>query len=232
MKANKLSMMEYIAYSQHHYMITDLHSRVIAANDFTAKRYGHDNKGEIIGTTARDAYDEETAINLLKQDQYVMSTMSALTIFDIYRTPEGVAVTLLTRKSPFIVEDNLAGVEISCIDISENTCMNLSSVLMKLNDCYAQQSLKRLNGSKKLSPREKECLYYWTYGKTMEQIAETLSIKPSVVQEYITRAKFKTGCNTKSELIGYAISSGYLNFLTEKNLKNNMTVILDQSPLL
>jgi hypothetical protein len=57
-----------------------------------------------------------------------------------------------------------------------------------------------------LTPREKECLYWLFYGKTMPEIALILNISKRTVEKFITNIKEKFDCNTLFQL-GNALSS-------------------------
>jgi DNA-binding CsgD family transcriptional regulator len=49
---------------------------------------------------------------------------------------------------------------------------------------------------KNLLPREKECLYWVARGKTSEEIALILEIKPSTVRHHLREVRTKLNCPT------------------------------------
>ncbi len=61
-------------------------------------------------------------------------------------------------------------------------------------------SLMINNSIIKLSPREVECIFHFSQGKTAKEIARILSISPRTVEDYIKNVKLKTGQSSKSAL--------------------------------
>jgi len=61
-------------------------------------------------------------------------------------------------------------------------------------------SLMINNSIVKLSPREVECIFHFSQGKTAKEIARILSISPRTVEDYIKNVKLKTGESNKSVL--------------------------------
>lgn len=57
-------------------------------------------------------------------------------------------------------------------------------------------------------------------------IARILLISPRTVENYIEQLKIKFNCNSKSELIDKAISSGCLYLLIKSFLSTPMSIIL------
>jgi DNA-binding CsgD family transcriptional regulator len=61
-----------------------------------------------------------------------------------------------------------------------------------------------LNGQysgKFLSRKESECLFYFSKGNTMKEIAEHTCLSPRTIETHLKNIKNKVGCHTKSELI-------------------------------
>lgn len=54
---------------------------------------------------------------------------------------------------------------------------------------------------KSLSKREYECLFFFSQGRTMKEIAEKMKLSPRTVEVHINNIKIKTGCHTRGELI-------------------------------
>lgn len=54
---------------------------------------------------------------------------------------------------------------------------------------------------KKLSPREKECLYWISQGKTIEETSMILGIKYGTVVGYVRTLKEKLNCSTLAHLV-------------------------------
>lgn len=61
-------------------------------------------------------------------------------------------------------------------------------------------SLSINNNIIKLSPREVECIFHFSQGKTAKEIAKILNISHRTVEDYIKNVKLKTGQSSKSAL--------------------------------
>jgi DNA-binding CsgD family transcriptional regulator len=57
-----------------------------------------------------------------------------------------------------------------------------------------------INNHTYFTPREIECLYWLSKGKTIEMTAEILHLSPRTVKEYISNVKERMGCNTFFQL--------------------------------
>jgi len=64
-----------------------------------------------------------------------------------------------------------------------------------------------------LTSREFECLFFLLRGKAAREIAKLLGISIRTVEYYIIRIKEKFQCETRSQLIEYAIAKGYINII-------------------
>jgi DNA-binding CsgD family transcriptional regulator len=51
-----------------------------------------------------------------------------------------------------------------------------------------------------ITPRELECLSYFTTGMSAKEIARTIDASPRTVEQHIANIRMKTGCHTKNEL--------------------------------
>lgn len=54
---------------------------------------------------------------------------------------------------------------------------------------------------KYLSKREAECLFYFSQGRSMKEIANHIGLTPKTIETYVNNIKNKIGCHTKGELI-------------------------------
>lgn len=67
---------------------------------------------------------------------------------------------------------------------------------------------KSLPSGARLSPREKQCLYWISQGKTMEETAMILEIKYGTVVGYVRTLKQKLHCTTLAHLVFKAMQLG------------------------
>lgn len=68
----------------------------------------------------------------------------------------------------------------------------------------------------KLSSRERECLYWISQGKTIEETAMILGIKYGTVVGYVRSLKGKMNCNTLAHLVFKAMKLE-INFFDKVN---------------
>ena len=63
-----------------------------------------------------------------------------------------------------------------------------------------------------LSKRQSECLYHFLQGKTIEEIASSMSISLKTASSYLGTIKFKLNCHSRSDLFSKSKELGFLNF--------------------
>lgn len=64
--------------------------------------------------------------------------------------------------------------------------------------------------SKRLSPRQKECLQWLASGLRNEQIAEKMNIRPVTVDLHLREARAQLGAQTREQALAIAISDGLI----------------------
>lgn len=58
--------------------------------------------------------------------------------------------------------------------------------------------------------REAQCMVLFINGKTVDKVAERLSLSPRTVEYYLNNMKSKLKCRSKSELIGRVMQTQFL----------------------
>lgn len=76
-------------------------------------------------------------------------------------------------------------------------------------------------GKISFTKREAECMLFFLKGKTINKVAEVLSLSPRTVEYYIKGMKRKVGCRTKFELVDLVRGSAFI-----KNLDDGLRVLL------
>ncbi len=99
------------------------------------------------------------------------------------------------------------------IEVLEFYTTEIIQLLIKSR--FNEQSYLQIESDKNiiLTNRESECLFYLLRGKSAKLIAKMLNISFRTVEVYTEKLKMKFKCNTKAELIGYAIEQGYANHI-------------------
>lgn len=64
---------------------------------------------------------------------------------------------------------------------------------------------------KRLSPRERECLYWASEGKSSSDVAAILGLSARTVDSYLEKACAKLGVRTRIEAVASAVRAGILN---------------------
>ena len=90
---------------------------------------------------------------------------------------------------------------------------------LTINKCYYASSkkylfqyfLKKLN----ITQRQAECLYYLVRGKTFKEIGHILAISARTVEDHVEALAIKFKFKSRSEVIEYAIKSGFESFLLD-----------------
>lgn len=73
-------------------------------------------------------------------------------------------------------------------------------------------------GTVKLSKQQKEVLFYLLKGKRTKTIAAIMNLSPRTVEHYIDHIRTKFNCDSKAELISFAISQRFLEFIPSDNM--------------
>ena len=66
-----------------------------------------------------------------------------------------------------------------------------------------------------VSKREAESLYWFTQGKGVREVAETLEISKRTVEYYLKNVKLKLSCRTRHELLTKVIANGFCELYQE-----------------
>jgi len=80
-----------------------------------------------------------------------------------------------------------------------------------INHYRGQSKTNNRTGNQALSKREQEVLKLIVHGHTNREVGDQLYISIKTVETHIARIKEKLGFNRRSELVKYAIRSGYIS---------------------
>lgn len=223
-------------------VVMDSNSKFIYSNNYTAGLFGYPTEESMLGLNAFDMRCPavECAEDFLMQDRIVRETGKELAILDIHGYANGETKILLTKKSPFRENGQITGSICHCIEMNSITLNQICSVLINTDKKYYDKNKKErsytldlVSQDKELSEREKECVFFLLRGLSMKQIAYHLGLSPRTVEFYIEKIKIKLNCNSKSKIIEYGLSKGYLNYIPSFIINKNISTILykDNVPL-
>ena len=192
---------------------------------------GYKNLDSIIGITDDDLKCDASSYAAIfrRQDQEAM-LCKPQTILDIHHFADNKLWICISRKIPLKDENQKV---IGCINqMSEINLPLLNKVGIALTRTNYKRTENRLNSltlsaegyeTHNISKRESECLFYILRGKTAKEIAKILHLSPRTVEEYTENLKFKFCCQTKTELVGKAISEGLLTTIPTSLFPNNLS---------
>ena len=223
-------------------VLMDKKSRFLYSNNYTAKLFGYNSRLKMLDKGI-DAHGMrcpavESAEQFIKQDKHVMETLSTLTILDIHGYATNETKILLTKKLPVFINSELIGTVCQCTEIYSDSLLKTSAFIMQTDQQYYSKSnrdsrsyvVDNILGHTTLSKREKDCIFYLIRGNTMKEIAQILQLSWRTVESYINNVKFKWRCTNKKEVVAYAISHGFLNYIPQNVLDAESSFILSEGP--
>ena len=158
-------------------------------------------------------------------------------MLDIHTYSRNQDKILLTNKTPFYLDGQLEGIICHCNEISLSSIQKLVSNIMKSDQLYYNkknikersyvigQTLKDCS----LTKRELDCVFYLIRGNSSKQIAKNLFLSPRTVESYIQNIKDKWQCDSKQQVIDYAVFSGFLAYIPDSALPKSLSVVIMES---
>lgn len=217
-------------------VVMDKNSKFVYSNEYTAEMFGYSAADDMQGIDAYGMRCEaaKSASEFIEQDQYVLKKKKKLTVFDIHGYADGSVKTLLTKKSPLLVDGETEGTLCLCTEVHHNNISKISSALINSDSQYHKDKSSRsytINvsmGTNELSKREKDCIFYLLRGFSMKEIARYLNISWRTVESYVNNIKFKWGCQNKKAVVDCAVANGFLNYIPENLLAVNLSHVLQE----
>ena len=142
-------------------------------------------------------------------------------------------IALLVEKIPIINDKgNITGIYAQAIDTLNTSLFKYSQMLsevdQKIIPSNKKSAIYMLNSEHspiQLPIHQQECLFFLIRGKTIEQIAKIFNLSIHIVESYIEYIQHKLGCTNTSQIVEKAIDSGFLYYIPENLLKQNIGVI-------
>ena len=143
-------------------------------------------------------------------------------------------LSMLVEKTPLInLDGNITGIYCQAFDISSTAFFRYSQILSSTDQkiiCSDKQSAVYILNPElsplPLTPRQQECVFFLIRGKTLKQIADILNLSIRTVESYVEAIKYRLNCTHKTQIIEKAISSGFLYFIPESFLKQDIGKIV------
>lgn len=210
--------------------IVDLNSQIIYTNNYSARAYGFRDKNNARGKGIYDVItNTEVADIIVAQDEKVTKRDARILILDIHAYPDGVERILLSQKMPYKLKGKIQGSIFQGTEINSFTFKKIASFLLKSDQQYYGKSMEKhrsymiiddILDDSIFSKRQLDCLFYLLRGFTAKQIAQCLELSHRTVEDHLQKIKEKIDCKSKSELINYAVSRGFLNYIPSKLISN------------
>lgn len=217
-------------------VVMDKNSRFLYSNKYTAQMFGYKDEDNMVGI---DAYGMkcpavESAPQFIRQDKMVMETGIEITMLDIHTYANGENKILITKKSPYIFENEIAGSICHCTEINAELLSHVCAALIQSDkNYYSKQNgnnrsyiLSKPNLHKQLTDREMDCIFYLLRGNTMKKIAKHLNISPRTVETHLEQIKYKLNCANKSEIVEQCLAAGMLNYIPSVILNRDISNII------
>ena len=209
----------------------DLKSRYSVISDDYAQLLGWKNADQCTDLTDYDIPCEasKAAEQFVELDQKAIQ--SAVEVLSLYICHYSLGwKTLLSSKKPIQKDDGeVTGILGQVIDISCSNlfrwCLSLNASDRKLVNLADKPTIYILNNEHSplpLTERQQSCVFLLVRGKLIKEIASILEISARTVEEHIVAIKTKLGCNSRSQIIEKAISSGFLHYIPEDILQKKI----------
>lgn len=193
-----------------------------AANGEFAHMLGFNNPSQMMGKTDYDIPSRfaDCAEIFRKNDLDVMQNHKTMKFLEIQQDAKNNWLVLFVVKSPCIENKNIIGTEGYCVDIT--------SSFHKLNHSLIEPKSHLIDSTiPYLTKRETECLFLLLRGKTAREIGSILFLSHRTVEGRIEKIRFKFNCQTKSELISFALEQGYGSIIPESFFNQQLSLFLE-----
>lgn len=218
-------------------LVMDSQSNFTYANDYTAKLFGYSTADSLIGKNAYGMLCPavKCAEEFIQQDGYVRENRRALALLDIHQYATNEEEIFITNKVPFMQKDKAVGSICHCTHLQPDFFGKIATCLIQSDKKYYGKDKQKERSytigeelaKHTLAKRELDCVFYLARGKTMKEIGKFLNISWRTVESYLMRIKLKWNCKTKGDIIDYAITHGYLNYIPKEIMTGNISFILD-----
>lgn len=207
------------------YVVFDLQSRVLAANNAALRWTGFKSEDQMIGTTYSDmpCKASEQHENFVLQDKLILNNQNGYgKIIGLYCYDNNDWKIVLAEKFP--IQNEQAQTIALASYISDLTYSNVIDVskFVKLTHLNGKSfgAMKQSGflisdnqANAVITRRQEECLFFLIRGKTCKEISSILDISVRTVEQFVEQLKNIFICDTKSKLIEKAIHEGYLSII-------------------
>lgn len=201
----------------------DLNFVYLDVNQEFLRLFGIKKTIDIIGKTDCDVpCDVAELAQVIQQEDRKISTYVRTTRYlEILKVASQELKMFLITKTPFYQDNKVAGTAAHCVEIPNFKFSQMQKNHFISSSKQASYMIIDENDAL-LTPREAECLYFLLKGKSAKETAELMTISSRTVEQHLDSLKDKFNCNTKLQLIAYAIENDYLNIIPSSLLKQQL----------
>lgn len=209
--------------------VHDFNSSLIYTNDSAAKLLGFKSRHDSIGChfSNMPCKASEIASVFASQDQKVLRSRKPLKVIGYSCYVDGTWRAVIgEKKLMHDSESNPIAIICHFNDFTKTGVINISAYLIQHYYFFQTDKQKQFfyeivnsdNNTLKFTPRELECVFYFTHGFTGSYIASRMKLSKRTVEYYLDNIKQKVGCINKNDALEKLVYLGYLNILPEKML--------------
>lgn len=168
----------------------------------------------------------ENASQMINLDRQVFQKKKKMVSLEVHQYKTGWK-SLLAERNPF-KSRNLDAFQLLTysVDITNSALANNSIVLSKIDKKIVPKTSTYILTSDYISlpltERQQICLFLLIRGKTAKNIASILNISIKTIEEHTAKIKQKMNCFSKSQLIEKAIDNGFLFYIPQQILHQNL----------
>lgn len=188
----------------------DMNSAVTSCNEIFLKNIGSTNYDNVLGRTDYEFPWQKYADIYRKHELDVIAGNDYSIVFPGVNFENRTSLYIHNKAQKKDNSGKIIGIVCHIVEIFDSSILEL---VFTLNEC-ALNKQQIYRSSRKhdltLSARQEEVLFYLVRGKTTKNIARILNLSARTIESYLNDIKLKLGCSSKSELIEFAIYSGFL----------------------
>lgn len=197
----------------------DLDNHFLGGNQAVVTLAGLPNKQKLEGLSNYNAPWADFAESYKQQDQDAAKGLIYMQL-DPVLSANGFCVLTATKKPLYDAHQKVIGVIGLGIELKGSEILAICHLIDSTSPFKGKKSivistnnyLKEKIGQS-LTPREAECLFYLTRGKSYKRIAQILHLSPRTIEEYMEALKMKLDCHSKDALLETVDQKGLMRFI-------------------
>lgn len=190
--------------------------RYLGCNQNLARALGLKNPASIIGLSDAELGNHtEATLNFYQDTDKLALSGQVVKIIHSIGAHDPRKIYLLEKKPLTHADGQIVGTLFHCVEFVNPTLQRMQERDQKYRSLpYYHVGIT--HNPYQLSTRELECLFCVLRGMSAKKIAERLQLSKRTVESYLENLKNKLGCETKAELLAFAMQQGYFNMIPSR----------------